>query len=130
MSKNISPFSKQFLEEIKAALLRQKAELEQELLSFTKKNPHVGGDYEASFPDYGDEEDENAREVAQYTANKPLEMTLENTLRDVNRALTRIEDNTYGICKYCDQPIAEKRLRARPTSSACIGCKKTLTDEI
>ena len=130
MSKNISPFSKQFLEEIKAALLRQKAELEQELLSFTKKNPHVSNDYEASFPDYGDEEDENAREVAQYTANKPLEMTLENTLRDVNRALTRIEDNTYGICKYCDQPIAEKRLRARPTSSACIGCKKTLTDEI
>ena len=130
MSKKISPFSKQFLEEIKAALLRQKAELEQELLSFTKKNPHVSGDYEASFPDYGDEEDENAREVAQYTANKPLEMTLENTLRDVNRALTRIEDNTYGICKYCDQPIAEKRLRARPTSSACIGCKKTLTDEI
>ena len=35
-----------------------------------------------------------------------------------------------GICKYCDQPIDEKRLRARPTSGACISCKKTLTDEV
>lgn len=115
---------------MKEILLKQKGELENDLKKFTKKNPHMNGDYEADFPDYGDEEDENAREVAQYTANKPLEMTLENTLRDVNRALERIEKNTYGICKYCDKPIDEKRLRARPTSSACIGCKKTLTDEI
>ncbi|MEK7623573.1 MAG: TraR/DksA C4-type zinc finger protein, partial [Patescibacteria group bacterium] len=71
-----------------------------------------------------------AREVAEYTANKPLEVTLENTLRDINKALERLNKGTYGICKYCDHPIDEKRLLARPTSSACVSCKKTLTDEV
>lgn len=123
-------FSKSFLEEIKASLLSKKESLESELGNFTKKNPHISDDYEADFPNYGDAEDENAREVAEYTANKPLEITLENTLRDVNKALERIVKGTYGVCKYCDKPIDEKRLKARPTSGACISCKKTLTDEL
>lgn len=130
MAKTKSPFTKSFLEEVKTLLLEKKSDLESELGKFTKKNPHVSDDYEANFPNYGDEEDENAREVAEYTANKPLEITLEKTLRDVNKALERLGKGTYGVCKYCDKPIDEKRLRARLTSSACIECKKTLTDEI
>ena len=130
MPKNTSPFLQTFLDETKQKLLDEKNHLETDLADFTKKNPHNADDYEAKFPDYGDEEDENAREVAQYTANKPLEISLENTLRDVNQALLRLEKGTYGICKYCKKPIDEKRLRARPTSSACVSCKKTLTDEV
>src|SRR3989338_3619560 len=119
-----------FLAEIKAKLLEEKEGLENELPKFTKKNPHIADDFDATFPDYGNEEDDNAREVAQYTANKPLEMTLERTLRDVNKALERIEKGSYGICKYCQQPIEEKRLLARPISGACVSCKKTLTNEM
>src|SRR3990167_711616 len=96
-----------FLAEIKAKLLEEKERLENELPKFTKKNPHIADDFDATFPDYGNEEDDNAREVAQYTANKPLEMTLERTLRDVNKALERIEKGSYGICKYCQQPIED-----------------------
>lgn len=130
MTKKTAPLSQNFLDKIKQELLDEKKHLKTDLADFTKKNPHVTDDYEAKFPNYGDEEDENAREVAQYTANKPLEITLENTLRDVNQALERLNKGTYGICKYCKEPIDEKRLRARPTSSACISCKKTLTDEV
>lgn len=130
MTKQINPFPQDFLNETKQELLAEKKHLETDLADFTKKNPHVADDYEAKFPDYGDEEDENAREVAQYTANKPLEISLENTLRDVNQALDRLDKGTYGICKYCKKPIDKKRLRARPTSSACVSCKKTLTDEV
>ena len=57
------------------------------------------------------------------------EETLEKMLRDVGKSLKRIEEGSYGVCKYCDKPIDEKRLLARPTSSACVECKKTLTDE-
>lgn len=130
MAKKASQFSQKLLDEIKTKLFEEKNHLETDLGDFTKKNPHIEGDYEAQFPEYGDEEDENAREVAEYTANKPLEISLENTLRDVNQALERLDKGTYGICKYCKQPIDEKRLLARPTSSACVSCKKTLTDEV
>ncbi len=128
MAKN-SPYPKAFLDEIKSKLEEDKKSLEKELAKFTKPNPNVEGDFNASFPEYGDEDDDNAREVAQYTANKPLEITLEKSLRDVNKALDRLGNGSYGICKYCDEPIGEERLRARPTSGACVSCKKTLTNE-
>jgi len=119
-----------FLNQIKLVLLEEKERLELELSKFTSKNPHVPGDYDAEIPEYGDETDDNVREIAQYTTNKPLEIALEKALRDVNKALSSLEKGTYGICKYCDNPIEEKRLLARPTSSSCVSCKKTLTDEV
>ncbi|HAZ28306.1 MAG TPA: hypothetical protein DCY48_00835 [Candidatus Magasanikbacteria bacterium] len=122
-------FSKAFLDDMKNMLLTEKDRLTKELAKFTTKNPHVEGDFETTMPEYGSEEDDNAREVAEYTTNKPLELTLEKTLRDVVKALDRIDKGQYGMCKYCGQPIEEKRLRARPTSSSCIPCKKTITQE-
>ena len=123
-------YSKEFLEKMEKILRQEKMRLELELTKFSKKNPHGTDDYDATFPDYGDKEDENAMEVAQYTANKPLEMSLEKSLRDTDQALERIKKGSYGLCKYCKEPIEEKRVEARPTSSACINCKKSLTDEI
>ncbi len=130
MIKKPTAYGEEFLDKIRKALLDEKKHLEEELGKFTKKNPHVSGDYDATFPEYGDKEDENALEVAQYTNSKPLEITLEKELRDVNKALDRIKHDDYGTCKYCKKPINEKRLLARPTSSACVSCKKTLTNEI
>lgn len=130
MAKKTSAFSKEFLDKIKKLLLSEKIRLENELGKFTTKNKHVKDDYDAEFPEYGDKEDENAQEVAQYTADKPMEIALEKELRDVNKSLDRLKKDDYGICKYCDKPIDEKRLLARPTSGACVSCKKALTDEI
>lgn len=130
MAKNTSSFSQDFLEKIKGILLEEKTRLGNELKKFTKKNSHDNEDYDATFPEYGDKDDENAQEVADYTTNKPLELALEKELRDVDKSLERLAKGNYGVCKYCDKPIDEKRLLARPTSSACIECKKTLTQEV
>lgn len=129
MTAKKSQFSKEFLQKIKKSLEEEKDRLETELSKFTKKNPHVAGDYDATFPEYGNKSDENAQEISQYLTNKPLEMALEKTLRDVVKTLARIEDGSYGICKYCKEKIDERRLLARPTSGACIACKKSLTQE-
>ncbi len=122
-------FSTAFLENIKQSLLEERERLERELASFTIKSNLQSGDFKAVYPEYGSDEDENVQEIEQFTVNKPLEMSLENTLRDVNKSLKRLEEGSYGTCKYCDKPIDEKRLMARPTSSACVSCKKLLTDE-
>lgn len=87
----------------------------------------LGGNvYQANFPDYGSDEDENSAEVATYTTNLSLEHQLAGALRDVRDALKRIEDGTYGICKYCNEQIDERRLLARPSSGACIRCKQEM----
>ncbi len=122
LKKTKSPFSTDFLQKIKAILLLEKDRL-------TKETVALGGIDESAFPEYGEGEDDNAREIADFTANKPVEITLENELRDVKKSLKRLEEGTYGICKYCDEPIDEKRLLARPTSSSCVSCKKTVAQE-
>lgn len=123
-------FNKEFLSKIKALLTEEKTTLEKELSKFAKKNTRVSGDYNSNFPEYGDKDDENAAEVAEYAAEVPLEESFEKTLRDVNQALDRLQNNTYGICKYCKKTIDEKRLLARPTSNACVSCKKAITQEL
>jgi DnaK suppressor protein len=123
-------FSKSFLSEIQTLLEEKKAKLETELGGFASKNPKDADEYDANFPEYGDEDDDNAREVAEYTSNKPLEIALEKELRDIKKALKRLADGTYGVCKYCDRDIDERRLRARPTSGSCVACKKALTNEV
>lgn len=122
---------KALIEDLKQSLLSEKTRLEQELSSFTHRNPKAANtDFEADFPNMGDKEDENASEVAQFSDNLSLEGELEKALRDVESALKAIEKGTYGDCKYCGNAIDERRLRARPTSTSCIQCKKTLTQEL
>ena len=118
-----------FLNQITNRLTVEQAKLENELNKFARRNPRVAGDFNSTFPDYGDKDDENAAEVADYAANISIEQDLEKTLRDVATALKKIADGTYGVCKYCGKPIEAKRLLARPTSSACVECKKAITQE-
>jgi len=45
-------------------------------------------------------------------------------LKKIDKALHRIEDGTFGICERCEEPIAQKRLEARPVTTLCIRCKE------
>ncbi|NQV90453.1 TraR/DksA C4-type zinc finger protein [Candidatus Uhrbacteria bacterium] len=120
-----------FVEKMKTHLEAEKIRLETELSRFAHRNTKPGEpEFQSEFPNIGDKEDENASEVAQFSDNLSLEDELEKALRDVESALKVIEKGEYGICKYCHQKIDERRLVARPTSSSCIQCKKTLTQEV
>lgn len=43
-------------------------------------------------------------------------------LRQIDAALARIEDGTYGDCVKCGDPISEKRLEALPATPFCKNC--------
>jgi DnaK suppressor protein len=44
-------------------------------------------------------------------------------LVEVQQALARIDNGTYGICTNCGQPIPEERLEAIPWASLCVTCE-------
>jgi DnaK suppressor protein len=48
----------------------------------------------------------------------------EQLLEDVESALERIEDGTYGLCQDCGREIARERLNALPYAPLCIQCAK------
>ena len=41
----------------------------------------------------------------------------------IQDALARLEAGTFGRCATCGRPISAARLRARPVTDLCIGCK-------
>lgn len=117
------------LKKIKEILLKQKQDLENELVEIAEKDEKRSANYRSTFPDFGSKDDENAAEVAAYSDRVAIEHTLEKDLRDVKKALESIERGDYGICKYCHREIDEQRLLIRPTSSSCVECKKKLKRE-
>ena len=117
---------KKFIKQIENKLLAEKKRIANDLADFTIKDGKVS---ETIFPQYGDHAGENAAEVMSYDSAISVKNTLEKTLRDIKSSLKRIKDGKYGKCKYCDKYISQKRLEIRPTSSACIQCKKKLSGE-
>jgi RNA polymerase-binding transcription factor DksA len=45
---------------------------------------------------------------------------VEEELADVERALVRLDDGTYGRCDACHAPIDDERLEARPAARFCV----------
>jgi RNA polymerase-binding protein DksA len=44
-------------------------------------------------------------------------------LREVESALARIREKTYGICADCGEPIGYARLKAQPAAARCLACQ-------
>jgi DnaK suppressor protein len=62
------------------------------------------------------------------TFDREHELSLANNTRElleqVERALARIEDGTYGSCESCGNPIGKARLQAFPRATLCVPCKQ------
>jgi DnaK suppressor protein len=68
--------------------------------------------------------DNHLGDMATVTFDRELDQGLEEgaqqTLGQINRALRKLDDGSYGTCERCGKPIPEERLRARPWATLCI----------
>jgi RNA polymerase-binding transcription factor len=72
--------------------------------------------------------DNHLAETATATLDRELDYSLEENseqvLSEIDAALKRIEDGTYGICTKRGEQIPVERLEARPWASLCIDCAR------
>ena len=72
--------------------------------------------------------DNHLAETASATLGREIDYTLgdnaEQVLSEIDAALRRIDDRTYGICFNCGNEIPRERLEANPWASLCIDCKR------
>jgi RNA polymerase-binding transcription factor DksA len=103
------------LEEEKARLLHAVGFL-------VKENPGSMSDELGELADGGT--DNHLGDMASVMFDRELDEGLEEgakgALVEIDAALQRIEDGTYGICEGCGKPIATERLSALPWARLCI----------
>ncbi|PIP34004.1 hypothetical protein COX22_01365 [Candidatus Falkowbacteria bacterium CG23_combo_of_CG06-09_8_20_14_all_49_15] len=120
------PLDQETIDKIKDGLLVRRQQIKEELKKITTADNKNDEPVKAKFPNYGNESDDNALEISDYTTNLATEKILQSALQDIESSLKRIEAKTYGICKYCGRPIGKQRMLARPSASACVECKTKL----
>lgn len=104
-----------FIAEMKQRLEAERDELKNRLTANRSTiNPHS-----ATYPDYGRSDEENATETADFVAQQATTDAEGNRLGEVEAALQRITDGTYGV-DQSGQPIPEARLRANPAATTNI----------
>jgi DnaK suppressor protein len=94
----------------RGALEQERAKLRAQLAE------HGGGvQHDDNFADSG-------QVAAEQGENRALVGQLEETLAEVERALAKLDEGTYGTCESCGRTISEARLEAMPATRYCIDC--------
>ncbi len=112
------------IKELQKRLEIKKIELEKELEAIAEKDKRGSGHWEPRFPNdttNTDIEDEN-EEVEEYENLLPVSYILEEDLKNVNLALEKIKNNTYGKCENCNKDLSEERLTVLPEARYCNDC--------
>ena len=68
-------------------------------------------------------EDEQANETSELERRCALEKRLRDQLAEIEHALHKKDQGTYGVCDFCGQPIEPARLEALPQANLCLSCK-------
>jgi DnaK suppressor protein len=73
--------------------------------------------------DFGDAFADAGAATAERTETIGIVSSLKKRLDEVDRALGKIDDGTFGICIVCGRDIGAARMEFRPTSVRCVDCK-------
>jgi len=102
-------------EKAKRELLEEKERLEHQLNHVEAiEHENIG---------YSNHMAEDATEAFTQSVDESLRRNLQNTLEEVNRALRKFEEGTYGLCEECGARIERARLEALPQARHCLDCQ-------
>ncbi|MGE5460696.1 MAG: TraR/DksA family transcriptional regulator [Solirubrobacterales bacterium] len=115
-----SVYTKKELDDLRQRLVEERAELETQLTtieetSFATSQSDMSG--EVSF-------DEENADAGTFTFERERDLSIENNVRDlmgkIDRALSRMDEGSFGLCSRCGKPIEKARLKALPYVDLCI----------
>lgn len=109
-------------EYFKKKLGEEKQLLDKELEKVGRKNPDNLSDWEATpvAKDTSQADDNTtADNIEDYEDNVAIVSTLEARYKDVESALSKMANKTYGFCQVCREEIDAERLEANPSAKNC-----------
>ncbi len=109
---------------MKTRLETKRDELRSSIANLTEANPTPTDPIESGLGSQDFEE--VAVDFLETQQEQSILVNEQALLTEVERALQRISDGTYGKCVTCGQPITEKRLEAIPWAARDIKCEEQL----
>ncbi|MBN1401185.1 MAG: TraR/DksA C4-type zinc finger protein [Anaerolineae bacterium] len=104
--------------------LRHYLEQERERLTKEIQRGKVTTDEERS--GYSTHMADDATAVFEQERNVGMQHAQKQLLAEVEDALRRLDEGTYGTCRHCGARIDVARLKAMPTASLCLSCQEQL----
>ena len=112
----------------KAELAEVLAELHEQRAHSTQIITQQESELSGLMRDAGDGAGHDQADLGATSFERDHELTVLNNERDklaqIERALGRIDDGTYGVCESCGNPIGKMRLMAFPRATLCMTCKQ------
>ncbi len=106
------------------ALLEERTRVEAAIQNLHDENPGTLAEDAGEETAYDNLLADTATETYDRELDYTLEENSEHVLTEIEAALKRIDEGTYGICTNCDKPIAVGRLEALPWATLCIDCRR------
>ncbi|MDK2798625.1 MAG: hypothetical protein PWQ70_244 [Clostridiales bacterium] len=109
----------------KNLLLKQKEQHAHVIHDMKKFDMGENDKYSADeLSNYDNHPGELGTQVFELEQNMALQVNEEYNIQEINDALQRIEDGSYGKCAFCGKEIDEERLEVIPYARLCIDCEK------
>jgi RNA polymerase-binding protein DksA len=117
--------NKEQIKQFRQLLITERAKLADEIKSIAKDAATSPRDASGDLSAYT----VHMADMAADTYDRELSMNIASSeqeiLYQIDDALKRLDEGSYGICQQCNQPITMSRLKAVPYASLCIACQRS-----
>lgn len=119
------PYAKdaKFLDEVRQLLVEDRAVYQEQATSLRAEADSLALEREPGDVQFDEESGEGGTVTVDRERNLALSGQALLAVEEIDDALKRIDDKTYGYCERCFQPIPKPRLRALPYARLCVACK-------
>ena len=119
-----SPYTAKELKTLKDDLQAHRQDVEKQLAEISEST--FAGDQTDMTGESGFDEEYADAGSATYEREKDLSLVinLRDLLERIEKAVTKIDEGTYGLCDRCGKPIEKARLKALPYANLCLKDKQ------
>jgi DnaK suppressor protein len=119
------PYAKdaKFLDEVRELLGNERSIYQEQATSLRAEADSLALEREPGDVQFDEESGEGGTVTVDRERNLALSGQATLAVEEIDDALGRVKDKTYGYCERCFQPIPKPRLRALPYARLCVACK-------
>lgn len=116
-------------EKLRKQLVARKSDIESNVAFMAKEIRSIGVDQDDENGSLGNHMADDGSNVSEAERLVTISEDFQNLIGQIDSALERMEEGSYGTCLRCGKPIGEERLEAFPYVAYCIECQSIIERE-